>query len=104
MLGANRLAVEARPLFPSFPADNRFERLATRGFTGNRASDTFWTWPLWRQPLTKDAVASILGIPHLQGKEMKLASLHDFGIFAVFRVQRILVGKTPNFTTALALA
>src|SRR5262249_47524638 len=48
MLGANRLALEAWPLFPSFPAGSR---AATRGFQGNRASDTFWTWPLWRQPL-----------------------------------------------------
>ncbi len=43
MLGANRLALEAWPLFPSFPAG---DRVATRGFKGNRASDTFWTWPV----------------------------------------------------------
>jgi len=101
MLGANRLALEAWPLFPSIPAG---DRLATRGFAGNRANNTSWTWPLWRQPLTKDAVASILGLPELQEKEVDPLPFRSFGVDAVFRLQRILVGKTPNFTTALALA
>ena len=101
MLGANRLALEAWPLFPSFPAG---DRLATRGFAGNRANNTSWTWPLWRHPLTKDAVASILGLPQLQEKEVDPLPFRSFGVDAEFRLQRILVGKTPNFTTALALA
>ncbi|HVS40175.1 MAG TPA: hypothetical protein VMS17_31745 [Gemmataceae bacterium] len=102
MLGANRLALEAWPLFPSFPGD-RPDRVATRGFQGDRASNTFWTWPLWRRPLTKDAVASILGLPILQEKEIGARAMEDCGIFAAFRLQRILVGKTPNFTMASAL-
>ena len=73
MLGANRLALEAWPLFPSFPAGD--SALATRGFQGNRANDTFWTWPLWRQPLTRDAVASILGLPELAEDSMDPAAL-----------------------------
>ena len=101
MLGANRLALEAWPLFPSFPAG---DRVATRGFRGNRAFDTFWTWPLWSQALTKDAVASVLGLPEMQAKQISPQGVRNFGVFAVFRLQRILVGKTPNFTTALALA
>jgi CRISPR-associated endonuclease/helicase Cas3 len=101
MLGANRLALEAWPLFPSFPAG---DRVATRGFKGKRASDTYWTWPLWSQPLTTDAAASILALPALLADAIDPAACRNYGIFAVFRVQRILVGKTPNFTTALALA
>jgi CRISPR-associated endonuclease/helicase Cas3 len=100
MLGANRLALEAWPLFPSFPAG---DRLATRGFEGNRAAATFWTWPLWRRPLSKDAVASILGLPQMQEEQRGRVALPNFGVTAAFRLQRILVGKTPNFTTALAL-
>ncbi len=101
MLGANRLALEAWPSFPSFPAGGR---LATRGFKGNRANNTFWTWPLWHQPLSKDAVASILGLPEMQAEPTGPVSLRHYGVFAAFRLQRILVGKTPNFTTALAFA
>ncbi len=102
MLGANRLALEAWPLFPSFP--DKGMRVATRGFRGNRAADTFWEWPLWRQPLTRDAVASILGIPLIEPEASKVVSFQSYGIAAVFRAQRILVGKTPNFTTTMALA
>lgn len=101
MLGANRLALEAWPLFPSFPAG---ERVATRGFKGNRASDTYWTWPLWHHPLTRDAVASILGLPILHKDAGEPIAFRHLGVLAVFRLQRILVGKTPNFTTAMALA
>ncbi|MHB1424685.1 MAG: type I-G CRISPR-associated helicase/endonuclease Cas3g [Gemmataceae bacterium] len=103
MLGANRLALEAWPLFPSFPVKNG-DRMATRGFKGNHVSDTYWTWPLWRQPLTSDAVISILALPNLLENPINPAVIRNYGVFAVFRVQRILVGKTPNFTTALALA
>jgi CRISPR-associated endonuclease/helicase Cas3 len=104
MLGANRLALEAWPLFPSFPAGEK--RLATRGFEGNRASDTFWTWPLWRQPLTRDAIASILGLPlsRMRAAVNGPVEFEGFGVSVVFRLQRILVGKTPNFTTAVAFA
>jgi CRISPR-associated endonuclease/helicase Cas3 len=101
MLGANRLALEAWPLFPSFPLR---DRLATRGFKGNRANDTFWTWPLWRHPLSRDTASSILGLPEMQAEPVTPRAFRNFGVFAVFRLQRILVGKTPNFTTALALA
>jgi len=101
MLGANRLALEAWPLFPSFPAG---DRVATRGFRGNRASDTFLTWPLWRQPLTRDAAASILGLPKIHGDATGPVGVQGYGVIAAFRLQRILVGKTPNFTTALVLA
>jgi CRISPR-associated endonuclease/helicase Cas3 len=97
MLGANRLALEAWPLFPSFPDKNR--RVATRGFDGNRAADTYWTWPLWGHPFTRDAVASLLGLPHMHA-QAAASSLRGYGIVAAFRLQRILVGKTPNFTTA----
>jgi CRISPR-associated endonuclease/helicase Cas3 len=101
MLGANRLALEAWPLFPSLPSG---DRLSTRGFKGNRANNTFWTWPLWRQPLSKEAVGSILGLDAFNEDEVDVGNVRALGIDKVFRLQRILVGKTPNLTTALAIA
>jgi CRISPR-associated endonuclease/helicase Cas3 len=104
MLGANRLALEAWPLFPSFPSLAAGDRISTRGFKGNRASDTFWSWPLWRHSLSRDATASVLGLPGMHEQQIDPGAFRHFGVFAVFRLQRILVGKTPNFTTALAIA
>ena len=100
MLGANRLALEAWPLFPSIPNG---DRIATRGFRGNSAKSTYWTWPLWTSRFTVDSLASILSLPELQKDSPQLGPLHGYGIAAVFRSQRILVNKTPNLTPAAAL-
>lgn len=100
MLGANRLALEAWPLFPSFPAG---DRVATRGFKGRRVTETYWTWPLWQQPLGSDAIASLIALPQLQAETHHAPNLNQLGIRSVFRLQRILVGKTPNLTTAKAM-
>jgi CRISPR-associated endonuclease/helicase Cas3 len=100
MLGANRLALEAWPLFPSFPAANRS---ATRGFKGNRAYNTYFTWPLWTCPLTVDAVTSLLALEALQIEEPSHRDLRHYNVPFAFRAQRILVGKTPNFTTARSI-
>ena len=100
MLGANRLAFEAWPLFPAFPNG---EKLSTRGFRGTGMFDTFWTWPLWTAPLTPDGVASILSLSELQGEDAPADGLRGFRVSGVFRSQRILVGKTPNLTAAVAL-
>lgn len=102
MLGANRLGLEAWPLFPSFPDA---DRVVTRGFCGNRANNTYWTWPLWKFPASVPTVASLLAIAKIQRDVDKIdaVELSQLGVSAVFRLQRILVGKTPNFTTAVAL-
>lgn len=101
MLGANRLAVDAWPLFPSSLAGNE---VAPRGFHGTKAANTFGTWPLWAAPLTPDAVASLLGLPGLHDDPLDSGEIRGYGVSAVFRSQRILVGKTPNLTPAVALA
>lgn len=104
MLGANRLAIEAFPLFVSVPEG---DTLRTIGFTGTRASDTRWTWPIWKTPLSVSVVRSLLTLPDLQAEspdsQMRM-SLRERGVMAVFRTRRILVGKTPNFTPARCIA
>ncbi len=102
MLGANRLALEAWPLFPSFPEGN--ERVRTRGFRGNRAANTFWLWPLWSSCLTANGIASILSLSELQSDPIAADPLRELGVTAAYRSQRILVGKTPNLTPADAIA
>ena len=100
MLGANRLAAEAWPLFPSFANG---DRVRTRGFRGTRAADTYWSWPLWGSRLTADGVASMLGVGALLTASPDAAVLGGLGVTAVFRSRRILVGKTPNLTPSESL-
>lgn len=100
VLGANRLAIEAIPLFTSLPEG---DTLRTIGFTGTRSTDTRWTWPLWSVDITLPVIRSLLLLRELQQESPKrneVAAMRERGIVAVFRTRRILVGKTPNFTPA----
>ena len=101
MLGANRLGLEAFPLFLMLPDG---ERIKTRGFRGNRANNTFWIWPLWSMPASIPVIATLLSMQAIQDDKVSNDVLKQFGIEAVFKLQRILVGKTPNFTPAVAIA
>ena len=76
------------------------DRVATRGFTGTGMFDTFWTWPLWSSPWTSEIIAAALSLPELQSESVTGDDVRGRGIAAVFRSQRILVGKTPNLTRA----
>ena len=100
MLGANRLALEAMPLFPSFPEG---DTLRTVGFSGNRSTNTRWTWPIWGQRLSLPVVRSFIAVAMLQKAIFDsddIAELKNQGVVAVYRSSRILVEKTPNFTQA----
>jgi CRISPR-associated endonuclease/helicase Cas3 len=104
MLGANRLAIEALALFTSVPQG---DALQTAGFTGTRARNTRWTWPIWSTPLSLAVVRSLLTLPDLQAETLDVPTrqnLNARGVDAVFRTRRILVGKTPNFTPAQCIA
>src|SRR2546422_4855518 len=100
MLGANRLAIEAIPLFQSVPAN---QKLLTKGFSGSRAHNTRWTWPIWSCPLACDEVSYLLSLSDLQLEEPDPNSMRARGIAAAFRCRRVLVEKTPNFTPATAV-
>lgn len=103
MLGANRLAVEAFALFTSVPVG---DSLRTLGFTGQRSTDTRWTWPIWVVPMALAQVQSALALDELQGHHISPEArryLEQRGIAAAYRTHRILVGKTPNLTPALSV-
>jgi len=98
--GANRLAIEGLRVFPTAPVSGR---LATTGFTGQRSTDTCWTWPIWSGALSVDVVRSLLARAELQGRAGVTASLRGCGVEAVFRSRRLTVGKLRSFAPAEAL-
>ncbi len=97
MLGANRLAIEAVPLFLGLPSTN-LARLSLTGWTGVRSDDARWTWPLWNVPINLEVLRSVIGIEQLQALEPDSTKLRAVAIAAVYRCRRILVEKTPNLT------
>lgn len=103
MIGANRLALEAWPLFQSLPAAER-DRMRTTSFTGTRVTDTRFSWPIWSTRISLPTVAGVLALQATQNEKLHEDDIARFGIVQVYRCKRILVGKTPNLTTAVAVA
>lgn len=101
MLGANRLAIEALPLFLGLPSSNP-ARLFMTGWTGVRSDDSTWTWPIWETKCSLAVVKSILGLADLQELQPPLDRLLPIGLRAIYRSRRILVEKTPNLTPSTA--
>ncbi|MFQ3582175.1 MAG: hypothetical protein SNJ67_14120 [Chloracidobacterium sp.] len=100
MLGANRLALEALGWFPTWPVGGA---LKTLGFSGFGKDETRWTWPIWTPFVPADLIPSLLALAPLQDDPIAEADrrrLRQMGVVAAYRVQRILVKKTPNFTPA----
>ena len=96
MWGANRLAVEALPLFPAVP-DSR--RLETTGFTRCDGAVLF-TWPVWECAVSLEVVRSLLALAEMQEPEPDRTKLRAMGVAEVYRSRRITVGKYRNFTHA----
>ncbi|MCY4513963.1 MAG: hypothetical protein OXC69_02310 [Candidatus Tectomicrobia bacterium] len=94
--GANRLAVEALPLFPTAPGDRHLE---TTGFSRQHGAVVF-TWPIWEDALSMDVMRSLFSLPEMQRAEPDRAILRAVGVVEVYRSQRITVGKYRNFTRA----
>ena len=102
MIGANRLSLEAWPLFQSLPTSDPV-KLKTTGFLGTRVSDTRLTWPIWTCPVTIELLQSLLNFGELQTTEVESQKLLPLSIERIYRCQKILVGKTPNLTPAVAV-
>lgn len=104
MRGANRLAIEGLPLFPTAPMGNDLE---TTGFKSISKRGTFWTWPIWKPAITLASVRSLLQHPAWQPGQAEPADedlLGKLGVATLFRSQRITVGKFRNFTPAKSIA
>ncbi len=98
MRGANRLAVEALPLFPTAPGERI---LHTTGFTQSRDEGVLFTWPIWEVPLNIEATRSLISLAELQGPRPDRECLMARGVVEVYRSQRITIGKYRNFTSAV---
>lgn len=112
MLGANRLAVEAVPLFPTAPVFRRGRpTLATTGFDMRR--EPLWTWPIWTVALTVRTCASLLAHPLLQAvgdpdrtasdREGARENLRRMGMAEIFQSRRVSEGYYRNFTPGRAV-
>ena len=94
--GANRLAIEGLPLFPTIPTNGAVE---TTGFsTRNRTAQ--FTWPIWTRPIGVDVARSLLAAAEIQMRELDWSKLRAMGVAEVYRSQRITVGKFRNFAQA----
>ncbi len=106
MVGANRLAMEAWPLFQSVALRGE---LQTVGFRGTRPTKGIsWTWPVWLVPIALDDVTPVLNLDVLNpssraNSTVACNSLQSRGIGVAFRLSRILVEKTPNFSAPVAV-
>ena len=96
--GANRLAVEALPLFPAVPGAKGLE---TTGFM-RQGKRVFCTWPLWTPATSVDTVRSLLALSALRKPEPDRPWLHEKGVVEVFRCERVTIKKYRNFTRAWA--
>lgn len=96
--GANRLAIEALPCFPTVPRRRRLETAAFSAVGGRPAI----RWPIWDAWLTVHTLQSLLIHPAL-GTPLDAVPLHAQGVVEVFRSRRITEGQYRNFTPAEAL-
>ncbi len=100
MIGANRLALEAWPFFQSLPSG---DRLTTTGFRGTRVRNTLFAWPIWSLPIDVEVLRTVLAWGYVHGDETDRRMLAACGVTVIYRCRRILVGKTPNLTSAVAV-
>lgn len=104
MWGANRLAIEALPLFPTLPTHRQLE---TVGFHTQGARKTHWTWPIWGAPAGVDTVRSLLDMADVHRSNrpgVPPTGLGARGIVEVYRSRRLTTGKFRNFTMGVPIA
>jgi hypothetical protein len=95
--GANMLAVEALPLFPTQPVSRR---LRTTGFQPKqRGKLPQFTWPIWTDWASLDTVRSLISLQELQqpDEDFTRRALEARGIAEVYRAQRVRIGQGANF-------
>lgn len=92
MRGANRLAIEALPCFPTAPSRRELLTCCFR----NRV----FSWPIWQFPITLDTLRSLLTHSEIVSETPRREVLAPIGVVEVFRSKRLTIGKLRNFTPA----
>jgi len=91
--GANRLAAEALPYFPTVLVERG---LRTVGFSRrNRRTD--FTWPIWQEFAGFDSVRSLVSLGELQQDAPRRDVLRAMGIEELYRAERVRIGQGANF-------
>lgn len=98
--GANRLAAEALPCFPTMPANGG---LQTTAFKRRNRQDEF-SWPIWNRFASFNTVRSLMSFRELQEVAPKRNVLHAMGIEEVYRAQRVRIGQGANFKVSFRQA
>lgn len=95
--GANRLAIEALPLFPTFPGRRQ---VRTAGFD-DRNQVTEFSWPIWSESLDLSTIRALLWSKEVQVSDRETMRLR--GVEQVFRAKRFTEGQYRNFSPARPL-
>jgi hypothetical protein len=95
--GANALAIEALPCFPTAPANREVK---TRAFHYAGSVFTF-CWPIWDTPITLACLTSLLGHAEITEEHPGQAILRPLGVVEVFRARRLTVGRYRSFTAGV---
>ena len=104
--GANRLATEALPLFPTAPMKGG---LQTTGFRRRKRQNEF-TWPIWRDGVGCASVRSLVALAELQKSPesenggFSREALLAMGVEEIYRAQRVRIGEGANFKVSFRLA
>ena len=101
MLGANRLALEAFPLFPCIP---RRAGGTAVGFICKSKTYTWVSWPIWKAPCSLPLVSSLLNLGIVHEEEPLPAALRKRGITAVLRSRRLPIEKNKVFLPPVTVA
>ncbi len=93
---ANLLAYRALALFAAAPTGRGLAVTGWREEDGDERRK-FLTWPLWESSAGVDVVRSLLALRELTDWRPECERLRARGIVAVYRAERIEVGRPPNY-------
>jgi hypothetical protein len=97
--GANRLAIEALPCFPSVPVGRHLE---TACFMGRVTRGLYFSWPLWEPAISAETMRALLNLTEITAARPDRRLLKARGITAVFRC-RVAGGYYRNFAPAITV-